>query len=180
MSAIRLFFATLLPAPLRQSLLAWRAQVEPLPGRATAPELWHLTWLFLGETHEEQLPFIQEAASKVLSQIEALTVTLDTLACWPHTRRPQVLVLLGASTSPSEALAHALSEALGRRLAKAFRPHLTLARFKRGEACPSLPAPPQPLVWPVTEVTLYRSELLPTGARHTALETWPLRSAAAG
>ena len=148
---MRLFLATSLPVPLREDLLAWRTQAEPLPGRATAPELWHLTWLFLGETPEEQLPGIQKAASEALSKIEALTVTLDTLACWPHTRRPQVLVLLGAATPASEALANALSDALGRRLAKAFRPHLTLTRFKRGESCPVLPPAPEPLVWPITD-----------------------------
>jgi 2'-5' RNA ligase len=55
-----------------------------------------------------------------------------------------------------------------------FRPHLTLAR-----AAGPRPAPPgatDAARWsePVREVVLFESRLHPSGARYTALETFPL------
>jgi 2'-5' RNA ligase len=52
-----------------------------------------------------------------------------------------------------------------------FWPHITLARVKRRVVAEPLAAPPPPGgSWPASAVTLYRSTLLPQGARYDALE----------
>jgi len=58
-----------------------------------------------------------------------------------------------------------------------FRPHVTVARVRRGARAPSgrFPDPPRPELT-TTEVVLYRSELSPGGARYTALRRVPLDS----
>lgn len=65
----------------------------------------------------------------------------------------------------------------------AFRPHITLARSRNRTglqtlerlSTPELPLIGPPIQWVGDEVTLYRSELTPGGARHTTVAKYPLR-----
>ncbi len=64
-----------------------------------------------------------------------------------------------------------------------FRPHLTLARARRGERAKLPERLSAPLVappFPVSEVILFQSVLHPGGARYTALERYRLDTAGSG
>jgi 2'-5' RNA ligase len=69
-------------------------------------------------------------------------------------------------------LERACREALGLP-AERYRPHITLARGYHGPL-PDLAMPPHSPGFTVSELTLFASELMPTGARHTVVARFPL------
>jgi 2'-5' RNA ligase len=57
---------------------------------------------------------------------------------------------------------------------RAFKPHLTLGRWKDGGRRPVLPAAADLGGGAVDRLVLFRSELKPSGAVYTPLDTFPL------
>lgn len=147
------------------------------------PEAIHLTVLFLGWVD----PALDERARDAWRDVAARTPRLDLvvggLGRFPAAGRPRVLwagIDEPARTGALERLATAASDAardLGFAIeARSFSPHLTLARAER-RTRPHLPAgarfePGEPLT--LDALRLMRSQLGPTGARYTVLESFPL------
>lgn len=177
---MRTFVALDLPDPVRDAL---EAVQEALPPglRPSDPDQFHLTLAFLGERPE--------------SEVEAAHEGLETLR---HPRVP--LRLRGLGTFDHEGLTvwAGVAEEAGLRSLQAkvlsvlhgagimlprrrFRPHVTLARARRGAPDPdrlaavlarwdSFPSPP----FEAREVGLWRSTLRPDGALHEELARYPL------
>lgn len=183
MSAARLFVALDLPVAIRDDLARWGAAcaVRDSALRAVRPEGLHLTLHFLGAREESEIPGLARALAACADGLAGVTGTLEG-ALWLAPRRPHVLTCAVEDVSGAMG---ALHEALGPALAdtaegwiperRALRPHVTVARVRRGErprvgdepgapdgsfACPS--------------ATLYRSILGAGGARYEALERIPL------
>lgn len=172
---MRLFFA-LWPDALVQAALARQAQTlaSAIGGRATRAEAIHLTLAFLGDVDALDLPKVRQTAQGVAA--DAFELELDRLGCWKH----NAIGWLAPGTAP--AALSALVENLRGELRtagiafdrKSFRPHVTLVR-KAVRECAERSI--EPIVWPLLEFALMRSDLTAAGARYECVDRWALRVA---
>ncbi|HYI98592.1 MAG TPA: RNA 2',3'-cyclic phosphodiesterase [Thermoleophilaceae bacterium] len=179
---VRLFVALALPEAVQTELAAWAE--DALHGdaalRLVPSEGLHVTLAFLGSRDASAVGEIAAATASAVAGTAAPLLEAGELAPLPR-RRPRVIAL--DLIDPDGRVA-ALQSAVGAALAEAaayepesrrFRPHVTVARVRKG----AHPAPRAPLRAPLppfaaTEVVLYRSELGPGGARYTALSATAL------
>ena len=184
----RLFIATALPPEAREAVGRLAAELRSRAGaglRWTPVGNLHLTLRFLGETPVEKIDGIAAAIGEAAADAAAFDAGFGRLGTFGG-RRPRVLWL-----APSEGAAElgalagrideALSEAGMPAREGAFRPHLTLARVRRGEqrtaaALAELIAGAEiPRIrCAVSGVELVRSELGADGARYTVLGSFGL------
>ncbi len=179
MSDPRLFVALELPPAVLEALARWGAGCAASDAalRAVRPEGLHLTLHFLGTRPEGELAGLAATVASCPVPAEPVTGRL-TGALWLAPRRPHVLTCAVEDVSGAMAALHA---ALGDALAAAasgwiaerrpLRPHVTVARVRRGQrprtdAAPSAPAG----AFACPSLTLFRSHLEPGGARYEALE----------
>lgn len=175
----RLFVALELPAEVRESLERWRStaphRVRGL--RMVDPAALHVTLCFLGWRLEREIEGIGAACAEAVAGWGPLALGLGD-SVWLPDRRPRVLAV--RIDDRSSALAD-LQGSLSARLSaggwyapetRPFLGHVTVARVPRGAHArparlPNLPA----LEFRATGVTLYRSRLMPGGARYEAQRT---------
>ncbi|HZU07038.1 MAG TPA: RNA 2',3'-cyclic phosphodiesterase [Chloroflexota bacterium] len=190
-TSLRLFVAITLPEAWKQYLAARTLQLERIaPGytRWVAPELLHLTLLFLGSQPAGRLALIEEAVALAAAERAPFTLALGRLG---HFGADAPRVLWMEALADNDSL-RALHGALRKRLAereiafdpKPLVPHLTLGRARR-EAAPAvgrllarrlatLALPPPPAPFTVETIALMRSELMAPGPRYTVLGEYPL------
>ena len=176
MSSARLFVALEPPAAARTALARWGSRAcDADPAlRAVGEEALHLTVHFLGERPQADV----EALRAAVAQAPATCIPLAGAgALWLAPRRPHVLTAaLDDVTGALEALHRALGAGLESatpgwsRDARPLRPHITVARVRRG-AHPRLEAVPGPpeLSFAATAVVLLQSRLSPAGAVYEPL-----------
>jgi 2'-5' RNA ligase len=192
MDNIRLFVAIPLPESLLERLVDVQYRVQgKVPHKSVRwvrSEGIHLTLKFLGDTPEDKVPTIREALTVVGRNAPLCTLVAEGLGCFPSLRRPRVLwVGVNEPTGRLEALQKAVEEAmtsLGYKPERhGFTPHLTLGRVRRGTSRTDEKRIAEAIegttVGQLTEFTadrfeLIRSELKPTGAEYTTLETFLL------
>jgi len=177
---MRAFVAIPVPEDIRDRLEALQADLGV--GRLSDPDTFHVTLAFLGEEPVERI----EAAHEAFETLRAapFAIRLDGLGTFGGREAKTLHV----AVAPSEQLL-ALHRKVRSLLHGAglmpdrerFRPHVTLARFRPGEAGdPRLArfltrhAAFGSAPFPVTEVVLYRSHLTSRGAIHEALAEYPL------
>jgi 2'-5' RNA ligase len=176
---LRAFLALELDEPARERVLAVMADLkQDLAGvRWVRPEGLHLTLRFLGWTDEKTLAAIGEALLPAARACPAAVVPLGQLGLFPDRGAPRVIWIGMDLPEPMHALQRACEEAARReRLEpeeRAFRPHLTLGRWKDHVRRPALP-PLDLGTAQVERLTLYRSDLKPSGAVYTALRVYEL------
>lgn len=159
----RLFIGLMADTPVREAVLAWRAQWQWPRGTAlVSPAHLHMTLHFLGEVAESRLPLLQAALETV--PYEPLRLRLGQPELWPR----GLAVLRPAPDAALDALQARLGEALRAIGFDAppgpWKPHLTLAR-KAVHARP--PEPALSLDWPVAGFDLVWSRLPPQVPRAT-------------
>jgi 2'-5' RNA ligase len=142
--------------------------------RAVGPDALHVTLAFLGQRALDEIERAREALREVAAPVGELSLGEPV---WLSPRRPHVLTIAvvdpdGALARLQEALTGALGDAVGfvpeRR---AFRPHVTVARVRRG-AVPrrsGLPETPR-AAFTGEALALYRSWLGGGPARYEPLE----------
>jgi RNA 2',3'-cyclic 3'-phosphodiesterase len=168
-----------LSEPARAALARWRD--EAVAGRddlrAVVPNALHVTLAFLGYRPEKEIPLIAQVAAEAVEGLPPARLVPAGVKPVPP-RRPRLFALdLEEPAGECTAVQSAISEALaGRRLyrpeKRPFWPHVTLARVKRGlRADPLRTEPPAAEELLADRVTLYRSTLLPQGARYDPLES---------
>lgn len=173
MNWVRLFAALELPGEVRAALASWGARVaarEPAV-RLVSTEALHVTLVFLGAQPESDLEAIGRAVVGEARPLDPLAVS--AAAWWPP-QRPGVLVadliedgdrLSGLQADLVDALAlwHEPEE-------RAYRPHVTVARVRRGQriAVRAVPAPPR-LIFDAVALVLLRSCAEPGGSRYEAV-----------
>jgi 2'-5' RNA ligase len=178
----RLFVALDLPDELRDGVVAWGAEELTDPAlRPVAPESLHITLAFLGYRPEKEIERIAAVVGECAGP--APWVELRDPEQRPPRGRARIYAL--PALSPG---AEALQAGVSRGLEEAgfyepekrpFWPHVTVARVRpeaRGSRRPAVVSePPGKLPERLTEaqvcrrMTLYRSELKPTGARYVPL-----------
>ncbi len=180
---MRLFVALEIPAEVRQALSGAMARLQDTArgARWVRAEGIHITLKFIGEMADERAGAIGDSLRDV--RVDApVDARIHGLGFFPNERHPRVL-WAGVSASPNLV---ELAEAVAARLEKLgiagegreFKPHLTLARFKNEDGLPRLReelGKLEPFEFGAlssNEFHLFRSELLPRGARYTRLETF--------
>ncbi len=182
---MRQFLAVEIPELTRQRLEQLRARLEGrCPGwRWVRSDSLHLTLRFLGDVAEDRDRAAREAWQGATQAVEPFAIRFEGIVCFPSSRSPRVLCV-GARESGSCGRLVELAERIERAARETgfsaerrpFRPHLTLARAARGQR-PRMPSDPgyaDPIPVEVSVLTLFRSDLHPTGARYTALAAFPL------
>ena len=151
------------------------------------PEGIHLTLKFLGDIQEAQVDALREILSKAAASARPFTLEARGLGAFPNPRAPRViwLGLHGKSEDMAElqrlqAAVEDGAAALGfAKEARAFTPHLTLARIRdrveAGALEPVLTAQQNRAVgkFAASSVELIKSELRPSGAVYTTLVEVP-------
>lgn len=168
MASARLFLCLWPDDAVRADLAAWRDNWHwPRGATPVASARLHLTLHFIGDVARERIVSLCGALAVPFTPFD---LRLGTPASWPH----GIAVL--EPLSPPPALA-ALQRELGARLsaegmpveARAYRPHVTLARRAAG----AIAATKGPLLqWRVDHYALMESTPGPTGA-YTVIAIWP-------
>lgn len=147
---------------LEELLTPWQGMLEAEAGwpvRLVPPENWHTTLLFFKGLEPDQRDAVwAEVARSVASGVwRGLRFDWSGLAVWPSHRRPGLICLeapLHASAADwpltGRLAQHPFSQGDGHHLL-AYRPHITVMRFRRGGAAGStppgrslrLPSPPE-------------------------------------
>lgn len=181
---MRCFLAIDLPPEVRAALGRLLASLPAVKGLSkTRAENLHVTLRFLGEIDAATQAGVQARVGEALAPVAPFELTLAALGAFPSAERPRV-VWAGLMDEGERAarLAQAVNTALetvsGLRPGdeRPFRPHITLARCKAPAASRAgrdflrNPDALPPLACPVTQLTLYQSELTPAGPRYTAVE----------
>lgn len=141
-------------------------------------EAMHVTLAFLGEVEEARLPELESTLRTVAARHRPLSVNVYGGGTFGSRARPHVLWLgLQGDVEALFALRADLEAALtqlGFPLeARAFQPHLTLARARssrgdaRLESCRAQLEGASFGTVSLTELVLFESELAPKGAKHT-------------
>lgn len=195
---MRLFIAAEIPAPIIHRL---GALIEHLRGeiagpRWVKPEGIHLTFKFLGEVNEQDLPRLSGALGAAMkpmmsSATPPLVVSLAGIGTFPERGRAKVLwVGLREPTGGLETTHRRVEQAVQsaalvpvRGRERVFSPHLTLARFGEGPTPAGLAhaiatcneaLEPSGESFEVASVCLFQSLLKPGGAEYRKLEEYPL------
>lgn len=174
----RVFFGLQIPTEIKQRLLQVRAEVVGAQWQNI--EQLHLTSLFLGSLEEERLAAVREAAGDI--SLPGFELQVIGLGCFGRAQAPQHLWASVVPEAPVISLHSAIksqAENLGIETERrAYRPHLTLARFKRH------PGSVEHLLaqyrettfgsFQVDEFVLYESKQGSGGSVYTVLERYPL------
>ncbi len=178
---MRLFVAVPVPDPLAARLEAAVAALALAGVRTTARSHLHVTLHFLGEVDPARVPALTTALARACAEAEPFSLEFGAVAPAPP-RRPRMLWARAQAAPAYAALAHAVAAAAaaaapGADPPRTAAPHVTLARARgRGEGVRW--PPPRALAdaaLAVRACALVRSELGPSGPRHTVLATFPLR-----
>ncbi|HEY3435553.1 MAG TPA: RNA 2',3'-cyclic phosphodiesterase [Solirubrobacterales bacterium] len=178
----RLFVALDLPDEMREEVAAWGREERADPAlRPVAPESLHVTLAFLGHRPEKEIERIAAAVRE--SAAPAPWMELRDPEQRPPRGRARVFALPAISPG-TEALQAGVSrkleeEGFYRPEKRLFWPHVTVARVRpeaRGSRRPAVVSePPGKLPERLLEaricrrMTLYRSELKPSGAQYVPL-----------
>lgn len=181
---MRAFIAVELPEPVRQALRREQARFREVcpDAKWTRPEGIHLTLKFLGDISTQQETQVRDALSG-MEPFEKFTVRVQGFGFFPGAKRPRIF-WVGLEAPPELARLAGKVEtaltALGFPPEKrAFKPHLTLARFKVPRPQPRLEAllavQNSPLLesFEVSEFFLWESRLLPGGAEYHKVARFP-------
>jgi len=180
---VRTFIAADTDPDVRETLGRAVAELRSrAPGvKWSDPRAMHITLRFLGEVPDRDIPGVIAAAQEAARGADPFTLSLGAPASFGGAA-PRVLLLgIEGETASLRALQAALEDRLcargfGRE-ARAFSPHLTLGRPKKGPVPPSWRDVALAGVreWTVEELTVYSSTLTPAGPVYTALARCPLR-----
>jgi 2'-5' RNA ligase len=171
-TAVRAFYALVPDEPVRLAFTELARDVARRSrGRSVTGEHVHLTLAFLGDVPQSAIPGLRALVDGIPQ--EGAMLEFDTLGAW---RASGVAWTAPSFTPPALLTLHA---ALGAALAdagialdaRAFRPHVTLAR----RCVQPLPRSRTPSIrWRVDRLCLVGSQLLPQGPVYRDLASWPL------
>lgn len=187
---MRLFLAIDLPDSIRQSLLQLISTGRNLPGIRWLPsEGLHMTLKFLGEVQPETLPQIREKLAPVVSVGTSMIFSLSSGGVFPGEKKPRVfwagvrgeIDSLGALVKQMDTVLSELGFVAEER---AFHPHVTIGRSKKGistregmkaaqQFC-TLFSPYRSEEFVVKDIHLYQSHLHSAGVRYEIIHSFPL------
>ena len=185
---IRSFLAFELPPEIRAviSHVSHEIKKSLLDLRCVKPENIHLTMVFMGNVHYEDLDQINKAVSSVCCRYGPFNISIKGAGVFGSRRSPRVLwVGLDGDLERISYFRDALQKHLKpfgiKQEKRRFSPHLTIGRFRKGDRPGAhldtilsryleLDSP----VCSIGELIQFKSDLKPGGAVYTRLNAWPL------
>lgn len=130
----RLFIGLPISQKLTKRLYQEADEWRSFPVLLTRPDHYHVTLLFLGFIYEEEIPRITGSLQEIARVIEPFELVFDRISAQPVVR-PNMVWLMGEASSELTTLHNRVAEALEylTPASKAFRPHITLAKIRRGK-----------------------------------------------
>lgn len=187
----RLFIAISLPPATIDFLKTMQRTVkEKIPDIKASwpnPRNMHLTLKFLGDMPHDKIEAIQSAMTSAAKKSQPLKLHAGGCGVFPSVKRPRVVWsgVKGEIQALSDLfcnLEQGLKPLGFPKEKRRFSPHFTLARLKGSH----VPAPFVKLIqtsqllcsdpFQCKEILLFKSDLHPSGARHTRLFSAPLQS----
>jgi RNA 2',3'-cyclic 3'-phosphodiesterase len=179
----RTFIAIELPHEIRAHVVAHINQLRQSAQAVTASwnreDNLHLTLKFLGDVPAERIEALSHATAATVSQTEPFLITIGGSGTFPPRSKPNVLWIGIEDPSGTLARLHRnLEDECAKvgfaREARAFHPHLTIARLRKPQHGREIADLHRSIEFPemrftVSEVVGFKSELLAQGARHSAL-----------
>jgi len=187
MERIRSFIAIEVP----QALLARIGELQREFRRMEAgvnwvrPEGIHLTLKFLGSVSAEELEKLARGIAPVVAARNPFELRIHGLGYFPSSRNPRVIWVGidrggGEASSLQKVIEDMAAEVGFPREARPFKPHLTLGRVRtpigRSSFIPEMEKHKEVEIgtFLAQEVYLFKSELKPSGAVYTKLQTFPM------
>ncbi|MFB6257226.1 MAG: RNA 2',3'-cyclic phosphodiesterase [Flavobacteriales bacterium] len=172
----RLFIGIPIPDPVRRTFAGLDPEIEGL--RWLDPSTYHITLCFIGETEmdpeEEVMPLLRKEAERT----PPFSMSFEGLTEAPA-KRPYMVWARYRNVSHFQDLHERLFENFlpDKGKAREQKPHITLARAKRGKRVErkDLPDPPELPDLNVDQAVLWHSELRKGGAVHHELGKASLR-----
>ena len=198
---MRIFCAVDLPDDVRAQAAAHISRLREAAATAASPlkisweraEKLHLTLKFLGELEDARIEALTRAAKRAAESVEKFALTLVEAGAFPANANPRVLWLgLRDETKHLAALHERLEEECARenfpREARAFHPHITIARIRIPNAAPARHLARlhretgfEPASFKVNELIVMQSQLgAAGGSRYTPLSKHELKAVAGG
>jgi 2'-5' RNA ligase len=180
--SVRAFVALELPAWVGEAIADLQARLRPRLGsvRLVRPEGAHLTLRFLGPASPGEVEALREPLARAAGACPPCEARVAGLGTFPERGSPRVL-WLGLEVPDAVLALQAGCEraAVAAGFAgedRAFRPHLTLGRWRERDRRPDLPPADLGLAR-VDTLVLFRSDLRPEGSLYTPLARFPLGAA---
>lgn len=176
----RLFVGIPLSERLQKRLSSEIARFEHLPIIPTRKGNFHVTLMFLGFVNEEGIPEIVEALEDAVAGVEPFEVDLSEIRAEPNDEHPTMIWFAGDASEALTHLRNTVTEALEylTPASKSFRPHVTLAKIRRGkfEALEEKPEFGKPLhvIEPVDSIALFESATVDGKRAYLPLAEFPL------
>ncbi|MDT7041082.1 RNA 2',3'-cyclic phosphodiesterase [Candidatus Nitronereus thalassa] len=187
--SLRTFLAIDLPSSLHLAIEQKQNQLKSvLPGiNWVKSDNLHITLKFLGDTPESQIDDLRQIVEQAVKGTLSFVLTLRGFGAFPDKRAPRTLWT--GIESEENVLEHLAAQVEAAVVSlgfpeegKPFRPHLTLARIKKdhrelGQAIEKAGVLADPFIFGrllVEQVTLFQSDLRPTGSVYTKLWAVPL------
>lgn len=191
MKLVRSFIAIDFPQDVKQNILvlvdAARKKIRPDHVRWVSESNLHLTLKFLGEAEEPKIAGFITSLKNHIYNNSRFDFSVSGLGVFPNQREPRIL-WVGCLPCPELKQMASTIEKIAREAGfpeenRPFSPHLTIGRVVKdvrpvdlkplGEAFLSL-SPAEFGMVTVDHLTLYKSDLLPTGAKYTEIRSFPL------
>jgi 2'-5' RNA ligase len=147
----------------------------------------HLTMKFLGEQNKNKVDSITETIGAIATKFSVINVKMTQMNIFPNINRARGLWIEILDYGDLKHLAESIDSHLAingfTKSKRPFHPHITIARFrskvKRSELGKlaqnipsSIPVPVQSVV--LKKLSIFESELHPSGAKHTVLSEYAL------
>lgn len=179
----RTFIAIEFPHEIRERVVAHidrlRQALPDVSASWNREDNLHLTLKFLGNVPVTKIEELSRAAAATTSRIEPFRITVGGAGTFPARGKPSVLWIGIEEPETTLSRLHGQLESNCARVgfaheARAFHPHLTIARLRRPNGARELADLHRrlgfaPQTFEVREIVGFKSELLPKGAQHTAL-----------
>lgn len=185
-NTFRTFIAIELTSEVRarvaQHIACLRRELPDVRASWSREDNLHLTLKFLGNVPVADIPKVSDAVASAAKSVSPFDLTFSGCGTFPPHGRPSVL-WIGAQASGLQALHSAIDHQLEvagfPRESRPFHPHLTSARLRQSQGARELANLHQslgfaPVAFAVSEVVVFRSELLKQGSKHTAISRHPL------
>lgn len=144
----------------------------------------HLTLKFLGEVDPDRTEEIVRKAGEAVKGVGPFTLRITGGGGFPNVKNPRIIWIgvedqSGLLRELQKRLETGLKELGFKREERNYAPHLTLGRVRSGQRKAAFTQALEDIgdsdlgTMEVREITLFRSELKPTGAEYTKLRTVP-------
>ena len=177
----RTFIAIELPPDVRarvaQHIAGLRHELPDVRASWSREDNLHLTLKFLGNVAVADITKVSGAVASATKSISSFELTISECGTFPPHGRPSVL-WIGAQASGLQALHAAIDLELAAagfpRDSRPFHPHLTIARLRQSQGARQLADVHKnlefaPIAFAVSDVVVFKSELLKQGSKHTPL-----------